>query len=225
MTDTARLSGLTGEPLGKKLVSRFFTADGSTIIDVFDAVAGEIRDARIEDHRSPGGKPTFLQEDVEFPRSWSQNATNITAQKYFRGQLDSPSRENSVRQMIGRVARTITTWGVREGYFEKVGPNPEDTSSWGIDAVASKSSVAPRPETTRTPSECGTSLKSPKTAMRAPGFLRNTSSTSRRTKRASAARMTTLRTALSIASNDWASLESKGSPEGVFFGAGLPDLK
>jgi len=54
---------------------------------------------------------SFEQRDVEFPVSWSQNATNIVAQKYFRGQLGSPMREHSVKQMIGRVAGTIAGWG------------------------------------------------------------------------------------------------------------------
>ena len=59
----------------------------------------------------------FEQRDVEFPTSWSQNATNIVAQKYFRGQLGSPARERSVKQMIGRVAGTIAGWGRERGYF------------------------------------------------------------------------------------------------------------
>ena len=62
-------------------------------------------------------KPAFEQRDVEFPVSWSQNATNIVSQKYFRGQLDSPTRERSVKQMIGRVAGTIADWGRERGYF------------------------------------------------------------------------------------------------------------
>jgi ribonucleoside-diphosphate reductase alpha chain len=53
---------------------------------------------------------------VEFPSTWSQNATNIVAQKYFRGQLDSPERERSVKQMIGRVSGTIADWGRSRGY-------------------------------------------------------------------------------------------------------------
>src|SRR5205807_8416027 len=52
-----------------------------------------------------------------FPKSWSQNATNIVAQKYFRGQPGQPERERSVKQMIGRVASTITSWGRERGYF------------------------------------------------------------------------------------------------------------
>src|SRR5262249_52619774 len=60
---------------------------------------------------------SFKQENVEFPKSWSQNATNIVAQKYFRGQLSSPTRERSVKQMVGRVSGTIADWGRERGYF------------------------------------------------------------------------------------------------------------
>jgi len=98
-------------PGGEALrLSRFFTQPG---VHPFDGVEWESRDARI----GHGGKVSFEQTDVEFPRSWSQNATNIVAQKYFRGQLGSPERERSVRQMIGRVAGTIAEWGRQRGYF------------------------------------------------------------------------------------------------------------
>ncbi|HEX5951513.1 MAG TPA: vitamin B12-dependent ribonucleotide reductase, partial [Actinomycetota bacterium] len=63
------------------------------------------------------GGNAFEQRDVEFPASWSQNATNIVAQKYFRGTLGTPERESSVRQLIGRVVDTITGWGRDGGYF------------------------------------------------------------------------------------------------------------
>ncbi|HEY7953413.1 MAG TPA: vitamin B12-dependent ribonucleotide reductase [Solirubrobacteraceae bacterium] len=79
----------------------------------FDAIEWERRDARI----GHGDRVAFEQRDVEFPKSWSQNATNIVAQKYFRGQLDTPAREHSVKQMIGRVAGTIAGWGRERGYF------------------------------------------------------------------------------------------------------------
>jgi ribonucleoside-diphosphate reductase alpha chain len=91
-------------------LSRFYTTPG---VHPFDTVEWELRDARI----GHGGKVSFEQTNVEFPLSWSQNATNIVAQKYFRGQLDSPARERSVRQMIGRVAGTIADWGRQRGYF------------------------------------------------------------------------------------------------------------
>jgi ribonucleoside-diphosphate reductase alpha chain len=97
----------TGEGLS---VRRFFTTPGE---HPFNLVEWELRDARI----GHGDKISFEQRDVEFPRSWSQNATNIVAQKYFRGQLGSPAREHSVRQMIDRVAGTIAGWGRERGYF------------------------------------------------------------------------------------------------------------
>jgi ribonucleoside-diphosphate reductase alpha chain len=97
----------SGEALS---IKRFFTTPG---VHPFDTVEWEVRDARI----GHGDRVAFEQEDVEFPSSWSQNATNIVAQKYFRGQLGSPEREHSVKEMIGRVAGTITGWGRAGGYF------------------------------------------------------------------------------------------------------------
>src|SRR5205807_5215141 len=91
-------------------VKRRFTQRG---VDPFETVAWEIRDAVIGNP----DKPAFEQRGVEFPTTWSQNATNIVAQKYFRGKLGSPARESSVKQMIGRVAGTIPDWGRSGGYF------------------------------------------------------------------------------------------------------------
>jgi ribonucleoside-diphosphate reductase alpha chain len=91
-------------------ISRRFTVSGQ---HPFDSIEWETRDARI----GHGDKVSFEQRGVEFPKSWSQNATNIVAQKYFRGQLGSPAREHSVKQMIGRVAGTIARWGRERGYF------------------------------------------------------------------------------------------------------------
>jgi ribonucleoside-diphosphate reductase alpha chain len=91
-------------------VRRFFTIPGR---DPFDEIEWEIRDALI-----PGRNgPAFEQRGVEFPKFWSQTATNIVAQKYFRGRLSSPERESSVKQMIGRVVDTIVGWGKQGGYF------------------------------------------------------------------------------------------------------------
>src|SRR3954466_15953166 len=86
-------------------VSRLFTRPG---VHPFDAVEWELRTAAVG---------SFRQENVEFPKSWSQNVTNIVAQKYFRGQLESPTRERSVKQMVARVAGTIADWGRERGYF------------------------------------------------------------------------------------------------------------
>ncbi|MGH2968127.1 MAG: vitamin B12-dependent ribonucleotide reductase, partial [Solirubrobacteraceae bacterium] len=100
----------SGEALS---VRRMFTKPG---VHPFDMVEWELRDARI----GHGDRVAFEQRDVEFPKSWSQNATNIVAQKYFRGQLNSPGRERSVKQMVGRVAGTIADWGRERGYFGSV---------------------------------------------------------------------------------------------------------
>ena len=91
-------------------VRRLFTIPGR---DPFAEIEWELRDAFI-----PGkDKPAFDQKDVEFPKFWSQTATNIVSQKYFRGRLGSPERETSVKQMIGRVVTTIGRWGRDGGYF------------------------------------------------------------------------------------------------------------
>ncbi len=79
----------------------------------FDEVEWELRDAVIGDPSNPA----FEQRGVEFPKAWSQNATNIVAQKYFRGRVGSPERESSVKQMISRVAGTIAGWGREGDYF------------------------------------------------------------------------------------------------------------
>jgi ribonucleoside-diphosphate reductase alpha chain len=91
-------------------VRRLFTIPGR---DPFAEIEWELRDAFI-----PGkDKPAFEQKDVEFPKFWSQTATNIVSQKYFRGRLGSPERETSVKQMVGRVVTTIGQWGREGGYF------------------------------------------------------------------------------------------------------------
>ena len=91
-------------------IERFFTTAG---VHPYESLEWELRDARI----GHGDRVAFEQKDVEFPKSWSQNATNIVAQKYFRGQMGSPERESSVKEMISRVAGTITGWGRSGGYF------------------------------------------------------------------------------------------------------------
>ena len=92
--------------------SRYFTTEGK---HPFDDVEWEVRDAVIPNYKEGGN--AFEQRDVEFPAAWSQNATNIVAQKYFRGTLGTPQRESSVRQLAGRVVDTITRWGQKNGYF------------------------------------------------------------------------------------------------------------
>jgi ribonucleoside-diphosphate reductase alpha chain len=106
-TKTAVGEGDGGQGLS---IRRYFSQPG---VDPFDSVEWETRDARI----GQGEKVSFEQRDIEFPKSWSQNATNIVAQKYFRGQPGSPERERSVKKMLTRVAGTIAQWGRERGYF------------------------------------------------------------------------------------------------------------
>jgi ribonucleoside-diphosphate reductase alpha chain len=86
-----------------------FTRPG---IHPFDEVEWELRDAVIEDER---GKIIFEQKGVEFPKGWSHSASQIVASKYFHG--TGAKRETSLRQLIARVADTITGWGTQRGYF------------------------------------------------------------------------------------------------------------
>ena len=89
-------------------IRRHFTTAG---VHPYDEVVWERRDARITNYRD--GTVAFEQLGVEFPVTWSLNATNIVAQKYFRGTLGTPERERSLRQVIDRVADTITGVGRR----------------------------------------------------------------------------------------------------------------
>jgi len=108
MSQTATSAPKTG--LKGLAIERRFSSPGT---HPFDEIEWEARDAVIGNPESPA----FEQRGVEFPKSWSQNATNIVAQKYFRGQLGSDKRESSVKQMVGRVAGTISDWGRDGGYF------------------------------------------------------------------------------------------------------------
>ena len=98
-------------PQGEFRYERSYTKPG---VHPYDAVKWEIRDAVITDHK---GQVIFEQKSVEVPSFWSQTATNIVASKYFRGRLGTPGRENSVKQLIGRVSGTIARWGRKGNYF------------------------------------------------------------------------------------------------------------
>jgi ribonucleoside-diphosphate reductase alpha chain len=93
-------------------IRRHFTTEG---VHPYDEVNWERRDARITNFRD--GTVAFEQLGVEVPESWSVNATNILAQKYFRGTLGTEEREWSLRQVADRVADTLTAWGIKDGYF------------------------------------------------------------------------------------------------------------
>jgi len=93
-------------------IRRHFTTEG---VHPFDTVTWELRDSRITNYRD--GSVAFEQLGVEVPSTWSVNATNILAQKYFRGTLGTPERETSLKQVANRVVDTITAWGLKDGYF------------------------------------------------------------------------------------------------------------
>src|SRR5438034_727350 len=101
---------LTNSPKGLEF-RRCFTREGTS---PFDTVEWEYRTAAIT---SESGEVIFEQKNIEVPKGWSMTATNIVASKYFHGLLGTAERESSVRQLIGRVAMTITTWGRQGGYF------------------------------------------------------------------------------------------------------------
>src|SRR5229473_1824904 len=90
---------------------RYFTRPG---VAPFDEVQWETREASITNEK---GEVVFEQHDVEIPTTWSQVATNVVVSKYFRGVIGTPERERSVKQLIGRVVRTIHGWANKQGYF------------------------------------------------------------------------------------------------------------
>src|ERR1700750_2933766 len=99
----------TAAPIGREF-PRYFTRPG---VDPFDEVEWELRSAVIGNEK---GEVVFEQRDVEIPKAWSQQATNIVVSKYFRGPIGTPEREHSVKQLIGRVVTTITDWGRANNY-------------------------------------------------------------------------------------------------------------
>jgi len=121
VTARARRNG-NHKPNGKAGLrfGRFFTPPGS---HAFDLIEWERRTAGITGEK---GQVIFEQKDVEVPRSWSQLAINVVAQKYFRGGADTPERETSVRQIIDRVVDTLAKWGREGGYFA----GEEDAENW-----------------------------------------------------------------------------------------------
>lgn len=107
----AKPAHATGTNGGLTIEPRFCPSD---VDSPFDTVEWTKRTAVI---RGADGKVHFEQADCEVPASWSQLATNVVASKYFYGELGTPERETSVRQLIDRVCRTIADWGIADGYF------------------------------------------------------------------------------------------------------------
>ncbi|HLF13741.1 MAG TPA: vitamin B12-dependent ribonucleotide reductase [Bacteroidota bacterium] len=92
-------------------IRRYFTKPG---VHPFDEIEWEFRSAVIANER---GETIFEQRDIEVPKSWSMTATNVVVSKYFHGKLGTPERETSIRQIVERVATTITGWGKKQEYF------------------------------------------------------------------------------------------------------------
>ncbi len=92
-------------------VPRVFSTEG---VSPFDEVEWELRSAEIKDEK---GRVYFRQTDCEIPKNWSLLATNVVVSKYFYGEVNTPERESSVRQLVDRVTRTIADWGQEDGYF------------------------------------------------------------------------------------------------------------
>ncbi len=99
---------------------------GNASAHPYDEIKWELRDARIT---KADGSVVFEQTGVEVPAFWTQTATDIVASKYFRGQLNTPERERSAKQMIDRIAKTIAFWGLRGGYFS----TPDDAERYTED--------------------------------------------------------------------------------------------
>ncbi|HYJ32615.1 MAG TPA: vitamin B12-dependent ribonucleotide reductase [Candidatus Binatia bacterium] len=113
MTETSKKAG-NGPARAREKGLRFPRVYTRAGVNPYDEVEWDLRTAAITNEH---GKVVFEQKDVEFPKFWSQMATNVVASKYFRGQMGMPERERSVKQLIGRVATTIAGWGRAQGYF------------------------------------------------------------------------------------------------------------
>ncbi|TSC90861.1 MAG: ribonucleoside-diphosphate reductase alpha chain [Parcubacteria group bacterium Licking1014_17] len=118
--ELAHLLNGIGESVNGKIADKH-TGEGITWARFFgtkhpyEEIKWVIREAKIT---RGNGEVVFQQSNVEAPEDWSQTAVDIVASKYFRGKLDSPNRERSVRQMTDRVADTVCQWGFRDGYFK-----------------------------------------------------------------------------------------------------------
>jgi ribonucleoside-diphosphate reductase alpha chain len=121
---TQIVNGVANHPLAPlspvepaaSLLTPYFAVGKISMDEVFNAIEWERRDAVIEKYGS--SEKVFEQKNIEVPKSWSDSALKIVAQKYFKGPLDSPKRETSVKQLISRVVLTIVRWGVTNGYFD-----------------------------------------------------------------------------------------------------------
>jgi ribonucleoside-diphosphate reductase alpha chain len=101
----------TGHPRSGMVVPRVFSTEG---VSPYDQVEWDLRTAAIKDEK---GRVLFEQTNCEVPRGWSQLAANVVVSKYFYGEIRTPERETSVRDLVDRVTKTISDWGLEDGYF------------------------------------------------------------------------------------------------------------
>ncbi len=117
----AVVAGETSPSKFKKNGLAFSPVFSTPGVHPYDEIEWDNRTAEITDD---SGKAIFKQENVEVPKSWSVLATKIAVSKYFYGDIahgTDPAkngRETSIRQLVHRVTRTITDWGVKDGYFK-----------------------------------------------------------------------------------------------------------
>ena len=112
-----KVSGSRGmKPAAAKKSLRIERVFSDAKVKPFDQIEWDKRTAEITDD---AGKVIFKQENVEVPKSWSVLATKVVVSKYFYGEQHTSERETSVRQLIHRITRTISDWGIADGYFSK----------------------------------------------------------------------------------------------------------
>ncbi|NCX98770.1 MAG: vitamin B12-dependent ribonucleotide reductase, partial [Planctomycetia bacterium] len=116
LSGTAAPSPATGQrPAGRTALEIRPTFCPTEVDSPFDTTEWELRTAAI---KGEDGKVLFEQPACEIPAAWSQLATNVVVSKYFYGEIHTPEREHSVKQLVHRVARTIADWGIKDGYFK-----------------------------------------------------------------------------------------------------------
>ncbi len=166
----------TGKGLRGLTITRMYS-DAS--VSPYDAIEWELRTAAITSEK---GETIFEQKNVEVPKSWSQTATNIVVQKYFHGRVGQADRETSVRQLIERVAATITGYGEKGGYFKTAADRDafhDELAAILVNQVASFNSpvwfnvgIEPRPQGSACfINSCGDSMDSILTLAKTEGML------------------------------------------------------
>ena len=112
MTETVSGAGSQAKAGAGLAIERVFSTEGT---HPYDELTWERRDVVQTNWKT--GETVFEQKGVEFPSTWSVNASTIVTTKYFRGAVGSEAREWSLKQLIDRVVKTYTKAGIDHGYF------------------------------------------------------------------------------------------------------------